>query len=91
MGGTGGAYRVEISVPATKRLKRLPRDLRIRILAKLRALGADPVGSQPQAKPLKGRPGVFRLRIGDWRATYVLDHGQRLVTILEVEPGHDVY
>lgn len=88
---SGRPYRVEISVTAAKRLKGLPRDLRVRIVAKLQALAADPVGSQPQAKPLKGRPGVFRLRIGDWRATYEVDHVQRLVTVLEVEPGHDVY
>lgn len=60
-------------------------------MAKLWTLATGPAGSQPQAKPVKGRPGVFRLRIGDWRATYEVHHAQRLVAVLEIEPGHDVY
>ncbi|MGH6896668.1 MAG: type II toxin-antitoxin system RelE family toxin [Geminicoccaceae bacterium] len=56
-----------------KRLGRLPRNRRQQIRAKLQALAADPTGPQPQAKPLKGEPGTFRLRIGEWRTTYDLD------------------
>jgi mRNA-degrading endonuclease RelE of RelBE toxin-antitoxin system len=74
-----------------KRLHRLPRNRQKQIATKLEALAVNPTGPQPQAKPLEARPGVFRLRIGEWRATYVLDHGARLIRVLKIEPGHDVY
>lgn len=86
-----GRYRLEWEREALKRLRRLPRNRQEQIRTKLQALAADPAGAQPQAAPVKGRPGVFRLRIGDWRATYEVHHAQRVVVVLEIGPGHDVY
>ena len=84
-------YRLALSDLVVKRLRQLPQDLRRRIRQRLDLLAADPGGPQPQAKALKGQRGVFRLRIGEWRVLYELDHRRRVVRVLEVGPGHDVY
>ena len=84
-------YRLALSDLVVKRLRQLPQDLRRRIRQRLDLLAADPRGPQPQAKALKGQRGVFRLRIGEWRVLYELDHRRRVVRVLEVGPGHDVY
>lgn len=87
----GRPYRLEFSDLVVKQLRKLPQDLRRRIRQRLDLLAADPRGPQPQAKPLKGQRGVFRLRVGDWRVVYDLQHRRRLVRVLEVGRGHDVY
>ncbi|MDX1574617.1 MAG: type II toxin-antitoxin system RelE/ParE family toxin [Kiloniellales bacterium] len=87
----GRPYRLELSDLVVKQLRKLPQDLCRRIRQRLGQLAADPRGTQPQARALKGQRGVFRLRIGEWRALYELDHRRRLVRVLEIGPGHDVY
>lgn len=89
--GEGRPYQLEFSHLVVKRLRKLPQDLRRRIRQRLDLLSADPRGAQLQASALKGRRGVFRLRIGEWRALYELDHRRRRVRVLEIGPGHDVY
>jgi mRNA-degrading endonuclease RelE of RelBE toxin-antitoxin system len=61
------------------------------IPARVQRPRGDPRGPQLQAKALRGRRGVFRLRSGEWRVLYELDHRRRRVRVLEVGPGHDVY
>lgn len=57
---------------------------------KLDLLAQDPMTAQPNVKRLKGRPG-YRLRVGDWRVVYELDHeGCRLI-ILDIEPRGSIY
>lgn len=88
---TASPYRLELSDLVVKQLRKLPEDLRRRIRGRLDLLAADPRGPQPQAKALRGQRGVFRLRIGEWRTLYELDHRRRVVRVLEVGRGHDVY
>lgn len=84
-------HRLELSDLVVKQMRKLPQDLRRRMRQRLDLLAADPQGPQPQAKALKGQRGVFRLRVGEWRILYELDHRRGVVRILEIGPGHDVY
>ncbi len=43
------------------------------ILDRLRSIAADPRAKNSNLKPLAGVPNGFRLRVGDWRASFTLD------------------
>jgi mRNA interferase RelE/StbE len=39
---------------------------------------------------LRGRPG-YRLRVGDWRVIFELDHEERRLVVLDIGPRSDFY
>ena len=85
-------YRIEYDRDALKVLARMPADQRRLIRAKVERLAADPRGPNPQAKPLSGPlAGLFRLRVGDWRVVYHLDHAATLVRVTVVKPRGGAY
>lgn len=63
----------ELRPQAAKSLRRLPRPDRERILAAIAALPAGDVRS------LTGRPGEYRLRVGQWRVLFGVGHGDMIV------------
>ena len=83
-------YSVTWLKSATQVLARLPRNLAARIVEKIEEVAAEPYGDNPNVKKLKGREG-YRLRAGDWRIIYDLDHGRRRVTVLVVRSRGQVY
>ena len=83
-------YGVRYTDTALKQLAKLPRNWRERIIEKVRAVAADPRGSIPNARAMKGGP-LYRLRIGDWRAIYEIDDVIRMVTVVNVKPRGSAY
>jgi mRNA interferase RelE/StbE len=85
-------YRITLKTGAAKSLGALQPKRRAGVLAKVRAVTAAPTGRHPQVKALKGKlAGLFRLRIGDWRVIYELDHQHEVVRILTVKPREEGY
>jgi mRNA interferase RelE/StbE len=84
-----GKYSVEIKASAQKELDALD-DVRFaRIDAKIVALADDP---QPHGcKKLKGFKDTWRIRIGDFRVVFVLNHAKKVVTITRVAHRREVY
>ncbi|MFI4990418.1 MAG: type II toxin-antitoxin system RelE/ParE family toxin [Solirubrobacterales bacterium] len=70
---------------AAKSLRKLPRNERERILAAIEHLPTGDVRS------LKGRPGEWRLRVGDWRALIRLDSQDRVIVVTAVKPRGGAY
>jgi mRNA interferase RelE/StbE len=60
------------------------------IRGKIDALARDPRASNKNAAKLTGRLG-YRLRVGDWRVIYELDHQQRILNVLIIGPRGSVY
>ncbi len=56
-----------------------------RIRTKMLALARDPKARNNNVKKLIGVEG-YRLRVGDWRAIYILQ--QQTVTVIVVSVGH---
>jgi mRNA interferase RelE/StbE len=56
------------------------------IREKLDQLAEDPMAVQRNVRPLKGRPGR-RLRVGDWRVVYELNHAEQRLIVLDIGPG----
>lgn len=74
-----------IATAAAKTLRKLPRNERERILTAIERLPAGDVRS------LKGRPGEWRLRVGDWRAIIRLDQEDRVIVVTAVKPRGGAY
>ena len=70
---------------ALKSLSRLGRTDRERILA---ALGRLPEGD---VRRLVGTVGLYRLRVGDWRAIFRRDDQERTITVAQVLPRGSAY
>ncbi|MGH3679473.1 MAG: type II toxin-antitoxin system RelE family toxin [Natronosporangium sp.] len=75
-------YRTIFRPEARDDLRRLPRSVAMTILRKLTELENDPYGYATTA--LVSRPGVRRLRVGDYRVFYTVDNGRLIVHVVAV-------
>ncbi len=82
-------YDLRFSQAALKSLKKAPREIALRINAKLKELSEDPFASTA-VKKLTGHPG-YRLRIGDWRVLYLVEKRRLVIHVVEVAPRKDIY
>jgi mRNA interferase RelE/StbE len=82
------SYRVELAPRARRDLRRLDRPVRERIISSLDRFALEGVGD---AVPLKGQPGRYRPRIGDWRAAFTRDREARTLTVLWVRGRESAY
>ena len=79
-------YQIIIQKPAKKFLDKLPGNERARIVAAIELL---PNGQD--IKPLKGYPGVYRLRVGSYRVIYTVDNGRFIVYVINAGNRGDIY
>lgn len=74
---------------ALKDLAALPAADRKRMRERLKAYAAAPDAAGQDVKPLKGAPGGFRLRSGDWRALFTVSGNE--LTVYRIGPRREVY
>ena len=74
---------------AIRDLAGLPAADRARIRERLTAYAAAPDAAGQDVKPLRGTPGGFRLRRGDWRALFTLSGDT--VTVYRVGHRREIY
>ena len=63
-------WRITWTGSASKALRKLDPQGARRILAAVGTLADQPRPAPPAGKPLKGEPGAWRLKVGDWRVVY---------------------
>lgn len=83
------AYDVRLHDEAEKHLARLDRRMRERILSRIEALQVDP--HLRGVEPLAGRPGIFRLRVGQLRIVFRIDEANKIVFVEATTPRGQVY
>jgi mRNA interferase RelE/StbE len=84
-------YKLRLSNRASKYLSHLDKTTTSRILDKLEHLKNDPYHSVG-TKKLSGKlTGLFRLRIGNYRAVYQINDDYFIVTILVIGPRGNIY
>jgi mRNA interferase RelE/StbE len=83
------ARRVEYSRDAVRTLSRIDRKTARRIREKVELLASDPESLVNNVTPLKGEPGLRRLRVGDWRVIYTED--LVVLLVLRVAPRGSAY
>lgn len=72
---------MRIRKDAAKALAKMPPHVRARFHAAFHALeGGGPEADAVDTRPVVGRRGYRRVRVGDWRAIYALEDGEVVVT-----------
>jgi len=84
-------YRIRLSTRAAKYLSRLNKSTATRILDRIEILKEDPHGSSGVKKLAGKMAGLYRLRIGNYRAVYDIDEKGYIVIVLLVGPRGDIY
>src|SRR5258706_2872583 len=84
-------YTVEYSGAAAKQLASVPADKRRVIVERLEVVAQDPFAPNPNLKPLKGVKNTYRLRVGDWRASYLIIRIDRVLRVIEVASRGGAY
>ena len=79
-------YQIKIEKDAQKFLKKLPRPDETRVLKAIAKLPDE--GGRKQ---MKGHPGFFRLRVGDYRIIYTVDNGQLIVRVVDAGNRGQIY
>jgi len=77
-------YDVRLALRAVRSLAHLQRQEQLRIRAAIDLLAENP--RPPGCVALQGEPGVFRVRVGDFRILYQVLDGLLLVQVVRI--GH---
>ncbi len=72
-----------------KDLRRLPKTVIARIVARIESLTDDPL--PPRVVKLSNAERLYRIRVGDYRLVYEVDTDAKVVTIHYVRHRRDVY
>ena len=84
-------YKLNFKKSAFAELKRLPKQIQLRIDDALQLLVVNPWNSALNVKKLKGFDALYRLRVGDYRVLYEIARKELYVTIVRVGHRKDVY
>lgn len=82
-------YRTVFRPEARAELRKIPRDVALRILARLTELEGDPLGLGTTA--LVSQPERRRLRVGNYRIVYAIDNGELVVWVVHIGHRSTVY
>lgn len=76
-------YAIEYGEAALDRLARLDAKTALRITSRIEAVAENPRARNPNVKPLAGAQG-YRLRVGNWRVLFALDHAAEQVLVRDI-------
>ncbi len=79
-------YKIIIKKKAKKFIDKLPKNERLRIAKAIESL---PNGED--IKKLKGYTDLLRLRVGDYRIIYTVDHGELIVIVVDAGNRGQIY
>ena len=81
-------YKIQIEKPAAKFIQKLPTPDKERVLRAINKLPDD-----GDIKQLKGQKSndFFRLRVGNYRIIYTVDHGELIVCVVDAGNRGQIY
>jgi mRNA interferase RelE/StbE len=82
-------YRIELTRDALRALAKLDKPVRRRIQGAIDKLAGDPRPAGMIA--MRGAPGAFRIRVGDYRIIYALHDDHLLIVVIDIGHRRDVY
>ena len=84
------SYRLQIKASAAKEIAAIAaRTERRRLVEEIGKLAAEP--RERGAMQLAGYDDRYRIRLGDYRIIYLIEHAEKVVTIFKVGHRKDVY
>lgn len=84
-----GSYSVILKPAVEKDLRALPSKMVAQIFERIEALENDPFPRQ--SLKLEGAEQLYRLRIGDYRIVYEVEHTNRQIIVHHVRHRREVY
>jgi mRNA interferase RelE/StbE len=81
--------RIAFSRDAEKTLRSIPSNTRRLIIGKIEQYAGESSSLANNVKALKGEPGYFRLRVGDWRILFREDGS--LIAVTRIAPRGGAY
>jgi mRNA interferase RelE/StbE len=82
-------YSVEILRSAAQSLAELPKQIQSQIASRIDNLRDNPL--PPGVQQLRGEDKLYRIRSGDYRVLYEVDHTAQKVTVTTIGNRRDVY
>lgn len=79
-------YKIIIKKKAKKFIDKLPKNERLRI-----AKAIEDLPNGEDIKKLKGYTDLLRLRVGDYRIIYTVDHGELVVIVVDAGNRGQIY
>jgi len=83
------SYEVEIAPAAKRQIKKLPRDVQQKLVAKLEELAFEP--RTDGVKKLEGSDNLYRVRLEKYRIIYEIQDSLLLVTVVKVKHRRNIY
>ncbi len=82
-------YKLEFSNRAFKQFSKLNQQTQKRISIQLDKLIQNPF--MTGAKKLSGEDAIYRIRVGDYRVLYQIDHGKLVILVVDVGHRRKIY
>ena len=82
-------FRIALTPAARRDLASLPHEVARRIDTHILALAENPF--PPKVKKLQGSPGFLRIRVGDYRIVYTVQHKHLIVLVIKIGHRREVY
>ena len=82
-------YTVRVDRLAEKFIAEQSRKLQKRLFAEIQSLAANP--RPAEARPITGRKGLYRVRIGNYRIVYLVKDEDLLVLVVRVGHRKEIY
>ena len=83
------AYAIEFVPSATRELRKLPREVQLKLNERIDSLSSDP---RPRgSRKLKGTDELWRVRVSDYRIVYEVRDKALLVLVVRVAHRREVY
>ncbi|WP_085994187.1 type II toxin-antitoxin system RelE family toxin [Oceanobacillus senegalensis] len=82
-------YQLTLSRESIKFLKKQEKSIQLRISTALNGLTIQP--PLGDIRPLTGRKGQLRLRVGTYRVIFEIDRNEKMIYILTIDNRGDVY
>lgn len=83
-------WKTRVTTPAEKQLRKLPVQVRNRIMDFLKTL-EGPSNPYARAKKLVGLENRWRYRVGDYRIVCEIHDGELLVLVIDIGHRRDIY
>ena len=84
-------YKVVYTKTFEKDISRLDAAVAKRIVVKILELSSGSRNFQPIKYSPKGLEKLFKLRVGDWRILFWLDHKEKIIILYTVEHRSKIY
>ena len=83
------SFRIEVSAPAEKQIRKRQREDQVRVLRAIQPLATEP--TPPGSRKVRGYQDVYRIRVGTYRILYRVTGRRLVIIILKIGHRREIY